>query len=439
MTPTATPIHLLVDLESRGLLAQATDPQLDAKLTALAGKGPIAAYVGFDPTADSLHVGHFLGIRALMLAQRCGIRPIALVGGATGLIGDPSFRSSERPLLTKEIVAQNVRGIQRLLERFLDFNHPSAPAAIVNNLDWFGAMSAIDFLRDVGKFFRIGSMLAKDSVKARMEEGEEGMSYTEFSYQLLQGFDFHRLYKDHGVILQMGGSDQWGNITAGIDLIRKAEGEAGHAFAVTFPLITDSQGRKFGKSEGNAVWLTADKTSAYDFYQFWLRVEDADAERYLKFFTFLPLQEIEALSAQLKAEPEKRAAQRRLAEVMTELVHGKAALEQAQGAASIMYGGAINKDVTEATLAAVFAQVPTADVPAEKINQGWPAPDALADTGLAKSKGEARRLIAQGGFYVNNEPWKDANLPLTTGQLIAGNTIVLRTGKKNYRLVRVVG
>ncbi len=328
---------LVADLSSRGLLAQASDPQLDARLAALAAQRPIAAYAGFDPTADSLHVGNFVAILGLMYAQRNGIRPIAIVGGATGLIGDPSGKSSERQLQTKDTVAANVQGIRKILEKFLDFNDPTAPAIIVNNLDWFGAMSAIDFLRDVGKHFRVGSMLAKDSVRARMETSEEGMSYTEFSYQLLQGYDFFRLYKDHGCVLQLGGSDQWGNITAGIDIIRKLEGESRDVFGLTMPLITTSSGAKFGKSEGNAVWLTAERTSAFDFYQFWLRTEDADVSRYLRLFTFLPLPEIDALVAEHGKSPEKRLAQRKLAEVMTTLVHGCEVTQQAIAASRAIY------------------------------------------------------------------------------------------------------
>jgi tyrosyl-tRNA synthetase len=432
-----TTIKIAQELGSRGLLHQASDEALDKKLSELAAKGMISAYAGFDPTADSLHVGHYIGIRALMFAQKHGIRPIAIVGGATGLIGDPSGRASERSLISKEQVEKNVEGLRAVLSKFLDFNHPTAPAKIVNNVDWFGSMSAIDFLRDVGKHFRVGAMLSKESVKKRMEQDAEGMSYTEFSYQLLQGYDFYKLYKDHGCVLQMGGSDQWGNIIAGVDLVRKIEGESGNVFAVTLPLITDSQGNKFGKSAGNAVWMTADKTSVYDFYQFWLRSEDADVERYLKLFTFVPLEEIAALMAAHGQAPHQRQAQKRLAEEMTRLVHGQAALEQAQAAAQILFGGAIQKGIDPATLASVFSQVPTTRVEAAGLDAGIAVVPIIVASGLAKSNGEAKKLIEGGGFYVNNQPWTDGQKPLTREDLITLDAIVLRSGKKNYRMIKI--
>lgn len=428
---------LLADLQSRGLFHQVSDPNLDGRLAQLAAKGPIAAYCGFDPTADSLHVGNFIAILGLVYAQRNGIPPIALVGGATGLIGDPSFRAGERQLLTKETVAKNAQGIQRVLEKFLDFGDAKAPARIVNNLDWMGPMSAIDFLRDVGKHFRVGTMMAKESVKARMEAGEEGMSYTEFSYQLLQGYDFYRLYKSHNCVLQVGGSDQWGNITAGTDLIRKLEGESGNAFALTLPLITDSKGEKVGKTQGQAIWLTADRTSPFDFYQYWLRTEDADVSRYLRFFTFLPLGEIDAILAEHRTAPEKRVAQRKLAEEMTRLVHGAEATRQAMAASQTLYGSGVEQ-LDAAAVEALAAQgVPTTSVPRSQLEPGWPLVDAAIAAGLGKSKGEVRRLIAQGGLYLNNAPASDANALLTRADLIADSAIVLRGGKKNYRLIRV--
>ncbi len=428
---------LVAELESRGLLHQASDARLDVRLAELASRSPIAAYAGFDPTADSLHVGNFIAIIGLMYAQRNGIRPIAVVGGATGLIGDPSGKAAERQLQTKETVAQNAVGIQRVLERFLDFNHPTAPAAIVSNLDWFGPMSAIDFLREVGKHFRIGSMLAKDSVRSRMEASEEGMSYTEFSYQLLQGYDFYRLYKDRHCVVQLGGSDQWGNITAGIDVIRKLEGEGGHAFGITMPLITTSSGQKFGKSEGNAVWLSEDRTSPFDFYQFWLRTEDADVDRYLRFFTFVSIAEIESLVAEHRQSPEKRLAQTRLAREMTSLVHGKEATEKAEAASKTMYGGGM-ETLDEAAIDALAAQgVQGITIERAKLEAGWAVVDAVVESGLAKSKGEARRLIAQGGLYVNNKAWGDANTTLTPDNLATKTALVLRSGKKNYRLILI--
>lgn len=431
-------MSLVADLESRGLMHQVSTPELDRVLKQLADRRPISAYAGFDPTADSLHVGNFVAILGLMYAQRNGIRPIAVVGGATGLIGDPSGKSAERQLLGKEDVAKNAAGIRRVLEKFLDFSHPTAPAKIVSNLDWFGPMSAIDFLRELGKHFRVGAMLAKESVRARMQASEEGMSYTEFSYQLLQGYDFYRLYKDHDCVLQLGGSDQWGNITAGTDLIRKLEGESGNAFALTMPLITTSSGAKFGKSEGNAVWLTADRTSAFDFYQFWLRTEDADVARYLKYFTFLPVPEIEQLVGEHRNQPEKRVAQKKLAEEMTNLVHGPAATQQAVSASQTLYGGGEKLDAAGVT-ALANQGVPTITVPVSRLEAGISLIDACVETGLSKSKGEARRLIQQGGLYVNQTKAEDPNTILKTTDLIDSATIVLRGGKKNYRLVRVGG
>jgi len=427
---------LLADLQARGLVHQASDPDLDAKLAQASARGPIACYAGFDPTADSLHVGNLVTILCLVHAQHNGIPPIAVVGGATGLIGDPSGKAAERQLLGKEQVERNAQGIRKVLEKFLRFDDARAPARLVNNLDWFGAMSAIDFLRDIGKHFRIGSMLAKESVRTRMEASDEGMSYTEFSYQLLQGYDFYRLYKDYHCILQVGGSDQWGNITAGTDLIRKLEGESGHALALTTPLITDSAGQKFGKSEGNAVWLTAEKTSVFDFYQFWLRTEDADAPRYLKIFTFLPVDEIERVAAEHQAAPEKRIAQKRLAEEMTSLVHGAEAAAKARAASETMYGAAVS-EFTDATIEARAAEVPTTRIPRAKLAEGWGLVDAVVETGLAKSKGEARRLIGQGGIYVNNRQVGDVNLKLSEANLATASALVLRSGKKTYRLVRV--
>lgn len=428
---------IVADLQARGLFQQASDPELDAKLGQIASKRPVAAYAGFDPTADSLHVGHLVAILGLMYAQRNGIRPIAIVGGATGLIGDPSGKTSERQLLTKEIVAKNVEGLRGVLERFLDFKHPTAPAVIVSNLDWFGQMSAVDFLRDIGRHFRIGSMLAKDSVRTRMEASEEGMSYTEFSYQLLQGYDFYKLYKEHACVLQLGGSDQWGNITAGIDLIRKMEGESGNAFGLTMPVITDSSGKKFGKSEGNAVWLTADRLKPFDFYQFWLRVEDTDVMRYMKLFTFMPIAEVEQIAVQHATAPEKRFAQKRLAEEMTKLVHGEEATRQATSASTTLYGGGV-ETLDASTIDALIAQgVATTEVSAAQLESGLGLLDAAVSTGLAKSKGEARRLVAQGGLYVNNVAVSDVNATLKKSDLVAERAIVLRSGKRNYRLVRI--
>ena len=433
-------MQLLADLDARGLLHQATHPDLDRRLEAMARQGSISAYAGFDPTADSLHVGHLVAILALVHAQRHGIRPIALVGGATGLIGDPSGKTDERPLLSRAQAGANAEGIRDVLGRFLDFDHPTAPALVLNNLDWFGPMSAIDFLRDVGRHFRVGTMLGKESVRARMgdgAQGEAGISYTEFSYQILQAYDFHRLYRDHGCVLQLGGSDQWGNLTAGVELIRKLEGESRPVFGLTLPLITTASGAKFGKSEGNAVWLGPQRTTPYDFYQYWIRVADADVGRYLRLFTFLPLDEITAVEEASAAAPERRVAQQRLAACMTELVHGTDALERARSATQILYGGAIGEGIDDATLASVFAEAPTVPLSRERLAGGWPALEALVDSGLAASRAAARRLVEQGGFYVNNRQRRDIDQPITTEDLITPTAIVLRGGKRHYRLVEV--
>ncbi len=430
-------IQLAADLASRRLLQQLSDPEMDRRLTALASTGPVAAYAGFDPTADSLHVGHFMGILGLIYAQRNGIRPIAVVGGATGLIGDPGGKTTERPLLTRETVAANVEGLRNVLSRFLDFDHKTAPAQIVNNLDWFGSMTAVDFLRDVGRHFRLGAMLSKESVKLRMEQSVDGMSYTEFSYQLLQGYDFYRLYRDHRCVLQMGGSDQWGNIIAGVDLIRRMEGESGHAFGLTWPLMTTSSGQKFGKSEGNAVWLSAEKTTPFDFYQFWLRVEDADAGRYLRYVTFLNEAEIADLMKEQESAPEKRFAQKRLAEEITRLVHGDEPTRQAVSASEAMYGAG-PRTLDAAAIEALRTQgVASVSIERAKLAKGWSAIDAAVESSLAKSKGEARRLIQQGGLYVNDLAVTDIEHRLTTADLVEDKAIVLRAGKKHLRLVYV--
>lgn len=430
-------MNLMAELQSRGLMQQVSDPEMDRKLSSLASKGPVAAYVGFDPTANSLHLGNFLGIIALMYCQRAGVRPVAVVGGATGLIGDPSGKTSERQMLTKEMVAANVEGVRGVLARFLDFNHPAAPAAIVSNLDWMGPMSAIDFLRDVGKHFRLGTMLAKDSVKSRMEASDEGMSYTEFSYQLLQGYDFYRLFKDRGCVLQMGGSDQWGNITAGTDLIRKLEGEGGSAFALTWPLMTTSSGQKFGKSEGNAVWLSADKTSPFDFYQFWLRTEDADLPRYLRSFTFLPLAEIDAVVAEHGKAPEQRVAQKKLAAEITRLVHGEAELGKVLSATAALFGASASEGLTGATVQALTTQgVATTTVERAKLDAGLTVIDACVAAGIGASKGEVRRLMQGGGIYANNVAVSDPNAKVNPAELIDGTFLVLRKGKKDNRIVR---
>ena len=380
-------------LKERGLFEDRTSPDVDKAL-----ESPLTVYAGFDPSSDSLQAGNFVTIMALAHFQRCGHKVVALVGGATGMIGDPSGKSSERSLLSKEEIERNQAGIRENLARFLDFEHPSAPAGIVNNHDWLSQFTFVDFLRDVGKHFRMGTMLGKESVRARLNS-EAGMSFTEFSYQLLQAYDFLHLLDEHGCVLQIGGSDQWGNITAGTDLIRKVRGR--ECYGITIPLVCDSSGQKFGKSEGNAVYLDHRKTSYYDFYQFFIRTMDEDVIRFLKIFTFLSLDEITELEARMKAAPEKREAQRRLAEEVTRAVHGEEGLSIAQRSSAVLFGASM-EGLHADELLGVFANVASADVPLGDV-QGRPVIDVAVAGGMCKSKGEARRLVQGGGFYLNNE------------------------------------
>jgi tyrosyl-tRNA synthetase len=420
---------ILETLKSRHLFENSTSPELDREL-----ERPMTVYAGFDPTSESLQVGNYVTIMALAHFQRAGHKVIAVVGGATGLIGDPSGKSTERQLLSEEQVAQNLVGIRENLSRFLDFNHPTAPAIIVNNYDWLKEFSFISFLREVGKHFRMTQMLAKDSVKKRLAS-EDGMSFTEFCYQILQGYDFLWLHDHHGCRLQIGGSDQWGNITAGTELIRRLRGV--EAFGYTIPLVCDSQGRKFGKSEGNAVYLDHRKTSYYDFYQFFLRTEDADVIRYLRIFTFLPLAEIAALEEQVRADPGKREAQRVLAEQVTRCVHGDHGLAVAQRASEILFGGAI-EGLPVTDLLEIFANVPSSELPRADVI-GKPVVEVAAAAGLCASKGEARRLMQQGGLYLNNQRIADATRVVADADLIEGRIAVLRAGKKAFHLLKIAG
>ena len=414
-------------LESRGLLEAMTSE--DARR---AVGEPLTVYAGFDPTSSSLQAGNLVAIIGLSHFQRCGHRVVALVGGATGLIGDPSGKTAERALLSEEQVATNLEGIRENLSRFLDFNHPTAPATIVNNHDWMRDYGYIAFLRDVGKHFRMGAMLGRESVRARMQN-EEGMSYTEFSYQLIQAYDFLVLHDRHGCRVQLGGSDQWGNITAGTDLIRRLRGA--ETFGVTLPLVCDSAGQKFGKSAGNAVYLDARKTSCFDFYQFFIRTQDADVVRFLKIFTFLPLGEIAELERLVQSDPGRREAQKRLAEEATRLVHGEAGLDVARRSTAALYGEAM-EGLRADDLLAVFADVPSTDLPAAKV-AGALAVNLAADAGLCASRGEARRLAQSGGLYVNNRRVTGVDEAVGPDHLIEGRLVVLRSGKKNYHVVRV--
>ena len=414
-------------LRSRGLFEAMTSEELPRLC-----EKPAAVYAGFDPTSDSLQVGNFVTIMGLAHFQRCGHKPVALVGGATGMIGDPSGKSAERNLLSPGQVEKNLAGIRENLSRFLDFDHPTAPAVIVNNHDWISTFSYIDFLREVGKHFRVGNMLARESVRARME-GEAGLSYAEFSYQLIQAYDFLHLRDALGVRIQIGGSDQWGNITAGTELVRRQRGE--EAFGLTFPIICDSTGTKFGKSAGNAIYLDARRTSYYDFYQFFIRTADTDVIRFLKIFTFLPLETIAELERDLQRAPEARAAQRKLAEEMTRCVHGARGLRIAEEASRVLFGGDLT-GLTADELLAIFAHVPSMELPRAGV-AGLSVVDLAVSASLCASKGEARRLIANGGLYLNGRRVEKPEEGVGPGDLVDGRVIVLRSGKKTFHLVNV--
>jgi tyrosyl-tRNA synthetase len=431
-----TATDFLDDLQWRGLLADCTD--LAGLRARLATGQPITVYCGFDPTGDSLHVGHLMGQLTLARFQRAGHHAIALAGGATGMVGDPSGRSSERNLLTREQLAHNIACIKAQLSRLLDFGAAANPARLVDNADWIAPFSFLDFLRDVGKHFSLNVMLAKDSVRSRME-GDGGISYTEFSYQLLQAYDFLHLRQTFGCELQIGGSDQWGNLTAGTDLIRKKLGHDTTAWGWTFPLITKSDGTKFGKTASGAVWLDATRTSPYKLYQFFVNTEDAKVCEYLRKFTFLSRSEIEPLEAAHAANPGAREAHRALAREVTKLVHGEAALEAALRASQILFGAEIG-DTSEATFLDVAGEIPTVDLPRERLAApGLPLTEALVLAALETSKGNARKSIEAGGAYVNNvksDPAQPARA-LTEAELLFGKYILLRKGKKSYAVLRV--
>lgn len=417
---------LLDELAWRGLIQDSTDRQaLAERLSA----GPITLYCGFDPTADSLHVGHLLGIITLARFQRAGHRPIALAGGATGMIGDPSGKSAERKLLSREELAHNTQAIKAQLARFLDFE---AGAMLLDNADWLGPMRLIEFLREVGKHFSLSAMLAKESVKQRLAS-ESGISYTEFSYQLLQAYDFLHLRRHFGCELQIGGSDQWGNITAGCELIRRTLGVSVHG--LTFPLLTKADGSKFGKTEQGAVWLDPRRTSPYRFYQFFLNVEDAMVGTLLRRLSFRSPEEIAALEAEQQATPERRPAQRALAQELTRLVHGERALAEAEKAAGALFGGRL-EELPEALLAEVVAEIPASRVPRARFGgEGLPIVELLTLTGLSGSKAQARRDIEGGGISLNNTRVGDPFLRLDTGVLLGGRYLLLRKGRKQYAAV----
>ena len=409
----------------RGLVYDATDGVREA-LT----QGPVTGYIGFDPTASSLHVGSLLVIMGLARLQRAGHRPIALVGGGTGLIGDPK-PTTERALLTPEETASNVAGIRHQLARFLDFDETPNRALLIDNADWLTKLGAIEFMRDVGKHFSVNAMLTKDSVKKRIEG--EGISYTEFSYSLLQAYDYLELFRRHDCTLQMGGSDQWGNITAGLDLIRRVE--QGKAHALVMPLITTSSGVKFGKTEAGAVWLDPERTSPYEFYQFWLNTDDRDAVRYLKFFTFLDRPAVEALESASATEPEKRDAQRALAREVTRLVHGQAAVVEAEAAAEKLFRGDLSA-MSMRELLQIFSNVPSCDL--RSAEAGWTITELLAASGVASSKGEAARLVKGGGITLNGRRIADEKERVLPAHAIEGRIFVIRKGKRDNFLVRLL-
>ncbi|QDT06151.1 Tyrosine--tRNA ligase 1 [Rubripirellula lacrimiformis] len=421
--------NLLDDLRWRGLIHQCTDEVGLAKLLA---SGPQTLYIGFDPTASSLHVGGLMQLMMLRRFQKAGHRPIALVGGATGMIGDPSGKSEERNLLSAEKLQENVDGVAAQMRMLLDFDG-SDGAMLLNNFDWMKGYSYLEFLRDVGKNFPVGAMMGKESVRSRLDS-EAGLSYTEFSYMLLQAYDFVHLSKTHGCLIQAGGSDQWGNITAGIDLGRRMIGK--QLFGVTAPLLTTSDGKKMGKTEKGAVWLDPNRTSPYEFYQYWKTVDDADVMRCIAYLTEIEKDEHDALTEATANDPGKRQAQVRLAQWMTQLLHGDEGLATAERASEILFGGEIGT-ATDATLGAIFADVPSQEVERSKLDgEGYWIVEALQASGLVSSGGEARRAIKEGGVYLNNVRATDEKQRLTTADLASETVMVLRRGKRKYSLLK---
>ena len=420
---------LLEELRWRGFLDAVTADDLDAYLN----EAKRTIYVGFDPTADSLHLGSLIPVMGLAHVQRHGHRPLVLVGGGTGLIGDPSGKQSERTLLTKELAERNSVAIRAQLSRFFDLSSDDR-ALMMNNIEWLAKLNFVDFLRDVGKHFSVNEMIKRDSVRQRLEEREQGISYTEFSYMLLQAFDFCHMCEHFDCTIQMGGSDQWGNIVSGKDLIRRMLGR--RAEGITFPLLTTSSGKKFGKTEEGAVWLDAARTSPYQMYQYWLQTADADAVRFLKLFTFLDRERIEALAAETKARPEAREAQRVLAAECTGIVHGAATVRAVEAASRILFS-ASEEIPTPETVSLLAREVPVTGVPRADLEAGIGLVDLMLRTRMAESKGAARKLIEGGGVYINNERQNQAQKTITSADLKWPDAILLRTGKKNYHLVGI--
>ena len=425
--------NLIEELKWRGLI-QDVIPGTEEQLL----KEPTSAYVGFDPTADSLHIGSLIPIIVLVHFQKYGHKPVALVGGATGMVGDPSGKSEERNLLSKDTLDKNVAAVKRQLSKFLDFNSDQSNAAeMVNNYDWFSGISFLDFIRDVGKHISVNYMMAKDSVKKRLE-GKNGMSFTEFTYQLVQGYDFYWLYKNKNCKLQFGGSDQWGNIVTGTELIRRKAG--GEAYAFTCPLLTKSDGSKFGKSEKGNIWLDAEKTSPYTFYQFWLNTADADAERFLKVFTFLSEKEISDLVQTHTGNEHQRILQKKLAEELTTFVHSKSDYEFAVKASSILFNNdtaQVLKALNEDQLLQVMEGVPSVEIERNRLNN-LDLITLLADTKILPSKGEAKKMLAGGGIFINKEKVNSVDEKITISQLLNDKYLLIQKGKKNYYLLKAI-
>lgn len=421
---------IIEELEWRDLISDCTD--LEGLQERLA-KGPITLYCGFDPTADSLHVGSLVPLLALRRFQLCGHHPIAVAGGATGSIGDPSGKTAERQLLTHELLKANIEGVKVQLGSFMEFEGVENAAQLIDNADWTAPLSFLDVLRDIGKHFKVNAMVSKESVRARMEDRDVGISYTEFSYMILQALDFHHLCETQDCELQIGGSDQWGNITAGIDLIHRKQNR--QAYGLTLPLITNADGTKFGKTESGAVWLDVNRTSIYQFYQFWVRIDDRDVVRYLKYFTFLSRDEVEELASQHEAEPHARIAHKALAREVTTLVHGEEAVTEAIRASEILFGGEL-EGITEATFREVAGEVPTCELSTDRFGgEGLWLPELLHKAGLAQSRGQARKEVKGGGVYVNGKRIDDEQHKLTTSDLMFEKYVLLRRGKRNYAVV----
>lgn len=423
---------IIETLRERGLVQDITDEQLAGKCRS----EKIVVYIGFDPTASSLHIGHLVSILILRHFQLAGHQPLAVVGGGTGMIGDPSGRSAERNLLSPEQLEANVAALRRTLQRFLDFEGPCR-ARVLNNAEWLGEFTFLGFLRDVGKYFRIGEMLGKESVRRRLDS-ESGLSYTEFSYMLLQAYDFKYLHEHYGCIAQAGGSDQWGNITAGTDYIRRTLNS--EAYGMVTPLLTNSAGQKMGKTADGAVWLDPERLSPYQFYQFWIRQEDRDVERFLKMLTFLPLPEISQIMQEHGKDPSQRVAQRRLAHELTTLVHGPGEAEKAEQASRALFGGSL-ATMSDDDLRGIFQDVPSVRIPRSELDAELTILELLTRTGLCASKKEARRLLTQGGVYLNNsgDPWPEGRRTVGPSDLLSESIMVLRAGKKKYCLVEFAG